>query len=229
MRITWYGHAAFRIEAGGTSLIFDPYRWPDAGGYAAIGDGADVVVVSHENDRYHSHLGQIAPPFAVVRGLELPAGGVDLPGGAHLDALRVFETPEKLPEDEVTALLLRAEGLRVAFLGDLGHPLEESEVARLRGAEVVLASAGGKPTIAIEDLVPLIEAIGPRLVVPMHWKTPWINLDILDAGPLLAALEARGWGIHRSDGSTIEVAGETLPGSPTVAVLAPSRPGRAPA
>ena len=33
------------------------------------------MVVSHENDRYHSHLGQIIPPFEVVRALELPAEG----------------------------------------------------------------------------------------------------------------------------------------------------------
>ena len=39
-----------------------------------------MVVVSHENDRYHSHLGQIVPPFEVVRGLELPPGGREVRG-----------------------------------------------------------------------------------------------------------------------------------------------------
>ena len=58
--------------SGGTRIILDPFRSPDSGGYEPIAEAADVVVVSHENDRYHSHLGQIVPPFEVVRALELP-------------------------------------------------------------------------------------------------------------------------------------------------------------
>src|ERR1700730_12010662 len=75
MRIPWYGHAAFLVETEGLRIIMDPFRSPDSGGYEPINEPADVVVVSHENDRYHSHLGQIVPPFEVVRGLELPEGG----------------------------------------------------------------------------------------------------------------------------------------------------------
>ena len=75
MRITWYGHAAFLIETQGLRIILDPYRSPDSGGYQPIDEPADLVVVSHENDRYHSHLGQIVPPFQTIRALELPESG----------------------------------------------------------------------------------------------------------------------------------------------------------
>src|SRR5579875_3190230 len=108
MRITWYGHAAFLIETEGLRVILDPYRSPDSGGYGPIGEGADVVVVSHENDRYHSHLGQIVPPFEVVRALELPEGGRQV-AGIRFEAIRAFETPEKLAGDEVSIVHFRAE------------------------------------------------------------------------------------------------------------------------
>src|SRR4051794_21363055 len=75
MKITWYRHAAFLIEAAGLRIILDPYRSPDSGGYEPIAEPADIVAVSHENDRYPPHLGQIVPPFEVVRGLELPPEG----------------------------------------------------------------------------------------------------------------------------------------------------------
>src|SRR5438445_394088 len=133
MRITWYGHAAFLVEAEGRRIILDPYRSPDSGGYEPIAEGADVVVVSHENDRYHSHLGQLVPPFELVRALELPPVGRCVLG-IRFEAIHVFETPERKPEDEVTIVHFRAEGLHVVFLGDLGHPLDESELAPLRGA-----------------------------------------------------------------------------------------------
>src|SRR3954447_4274821 len=101
MRIKWYGHAAFLIETQGLRIILDPFRSPDSGGYEPIDEPADIVVVSHENDRYHSHLGQIVQPFDVVRALEIPPGGQEVLG-IRFEALRVYETPERKPEDEVT-------------------------------------------------------------------------------------------------------------------------------
>ena len=64
------------------------------------------------------------------------------------------------------------------FLGDLGHLLDEVEVALIRGADVVFVPAGGPPTIDFPAIRPLLEAIGPRVVIPMHYKTPRINLNI---------------------------------------------------
>jgi L-ascorbate metabolism protein UlaG (beta-lactamase superfamily) len=177
MRITWYGHAAFLIETRGLRIILDPYRSPDSGGYEPIAEAADIVVVSHENDRYHSHLGQIIPPFEVVRALELSAEGKVI-RGIRFDAVPVFETPERLAEDKVTIVHFRSEDLHLVFLGDLGHRLSEEELAPLRGAEIVLAAAGGPPTIDFPEIPHLLEAIGPSVVVPMHYKTPKINLDI---------------------------------------------------
>lgn len=220
MRITWYGHAAFLIETGGNRIILDPYRSPDSGGYAPIDEPADVVVVSHENDRYHSHLGQIVPPFEVVRALELPEGGAEV-GGVRFEAVRVFESPEKLPGDEVTIVHFRAEGLRVVFLGDLGHALGESELATIRGADVVLAPAGGPPTIDFPEIGPLLEAIGPWVVVPMHYKTPRINLDIQPVARFFEALP--GWPIEHVAGSHFELTRSTLPGHRRIVSLEPAR------
>ncbi len=221
MTITWYGHAAFLVETEGVRIILDPYRSPDSGGYLPVDEPADVVVVSHENDRYHSHLGQVVPPFEVVRGLEIPPGGV-LAQGVNFESVRVFETPERKAEDEVTIVHFRAEGLHVAFLGDLGHPLTEDELAPIRGADIVLAAAGGPPTIALDELAHLLAAIGPKLVIPMHHKVEGkINLNIAPVERFLEALPP--WPVVGATGSSIEVARATLPAGPTVVVLRPAR------
>lgn len=185
MRIQWFGHAAFLIETDGTRIILDPYRSPDCGGYAPVAAAADVVVVSHENDKYHSHLGQIPPPFHLIRALDLPPEGETFRGIAFR-AVPVFESPERLPGDEVTIIHFRSEGLRVAFLGDLGHLLTEAELQPIRGADVVLVPAGGEPTIALDDVPALLDAIGPKVVVPMHYKTPKIDLNIRPIADFLA-------------------------------------------
>jgi L-ascorbate metabolism protein UlaG (beta-lactamase superfamily) len=220
MRITWYGHAAFLIETQGMRIILDPYRSPDSGGYRPIDEPADLVVVSHENDCYHSHLGQIVPPFQVVRALELPAGG-ELKSGVRLHAVHVFETPERKPEDEVTIIHFRSEGLHLVFLGDLGHPLTEAELSPLRGAEIVLAPAGGPPTIDFPDIPPLLDAIGPRLVLPMHYKTHGINLNIQPLERFLEVLPSDR--VVRTGSSTLEVTRDALPQSRTIVVLEHAR------
>jgi hypothetical protein len=84
------------------------------------------VVVSHENDRYHSQLGQIVPPFEVVRALEIPLAG-QVVRGIKFEAVPVFETPERKPEDEVTIVHFRAEGLHLVFLGLIYLGLNEPQ------------------------------------------------------------------------------------------------------
>jgi L-ascorbate metabolism protein UlaG (beta-lactamase superfamily) len=216
MQITWYGHAAFLIETQGLRIILDPYRSPDSGGYLPINEPADLVVVSHENDRYHSHLGQIVPPFQVVRALELPREGKVI-RGVHFHAIHVFETPERKPEDEVTIVHFHAEDMHLVFLGDLGHRLTEAELAPLRGAEIVLAAAGGPPTIDFPDIPPLLDAIGPRLVLPMHYKTPKINLAIQPVERFLEVLPSDP--IVRTGSPTLEITRDILPRKRTIVVL----------
>lgn len=216
MRITWYGHAAFLVETAGTRVVLDPYRSPDCGGYEPIDERADVVVVSHHNDRYHSHLGQIVPPFEVLNGPRIPPEG-SVSRGIRFEAIRVFETPERLPGDEVSIVHFRSEGLRLAFLGDLGHALSEAELEPLRGADVLLFPAGGPPTIDFPELAPLVDAIGPRLVLPMHYKTPRIDLDIQPVERFLACFP--GDDVDRPGTSMIEVARTTLPTKRWIVVL----------
>jgi L-ascorbate metabolism protein UlaG (beta-lactamase superfamily) len=216
MRITWYGHAAFLIEAQGKRIILDPYRSPDSGGYEPIDEPADLVVVSHENDRYHSHLGQLVRPFEVLRALEFPPEGIES-NGIRFRAIPVYETPEKLSNDEVTIVHFVADGLHIVFLGDLGHSLSEEELAPLRGADVVLAAAGGPPTIDFPEIPPLLDAIGPKIVIPMHFKTPKINLDIQPVERFLDVLPNDP--VRRLEACSIELDRASLPDRRTIVVL----------
>jgi L-ascorbate metabolism protein UlaG (beta-lactamase superfamily) len=220
MRITWFGHAAFLIQTRGIRIILDPYRSPDCGGYEPVAECADVVIVSHENDRYHSHLGQIVPPFETIRALDLSPDGTDFRGVA-IGAFHVYETPERLAGDEVAIVHLRSEGLQVVFLGDLGHALTEPELAPLRSADVVLAPAGGPPTIDYPEIPPLLAAIGPRLVIPMHFKTPKIDLKIQPVERFLEVLP--GVPVVRPGTSTIDIDRATLPETMTIVRLEHAR------
>jgi L-ascorbate metabolism protein UlaG (beta-lactamase superfamily) len=216
MRITWYGHAAFLIETQGLRIILDPYRSPESGGYLPINEPADLVIVSHEQNVYHSHVGQIVPPFQLVKALELPENGSVI-RGIRFETVRAFEHADRKPEEEITIVHFRSESMHLAFLGDLGHSLTEEEVAPLRGAEIVLIPAGGPPTIDYPEVPPLLDAIGPRLVLPMHFKTPKINLNIQPVTRFLEVLPDDP--VVRTGTSWLGVSRDTLPARRTNVLL----------
>jgi L-ascorbate metabolism protein UlaG (beta-lactamase superfamily) len=216
MRITWYGHAAFLVETHGLRIILDPYRSPESGGYLPIDEPADLVIVSHTDDIYHSYTGQIVPPFQLVRALELPPGG-EVIRGIRFETVHAFESSERLPDEEVTIIHFRADNMHVVYLGDLGHALTENEVAPLRGADIVLIPAGSTPTIAYPEIPPLLDAIGPRLVLPMHYKTRKINLNIKPLPRYLEGLPNDP--VLRPGASFVDITPASLPESRTQLVL----------
>ncbi|MFM7317565.1 MAG: MBL fold metallo-hydrolase [bacterium] len=217
MKITWYGHAAFKLESPELSLILDPYRYPDAGGYLPINDSADAVVISHINDRYHSHTGQINQGFELIAAHEFKPQGQQF-RGVHFQAVPVYETPEKLAGDEVTVIYFTMEGLKIVFLGDLGHLLTTEELAPLLNADIVLAATGGKPTIAMDELMILLGQIRPKVVIPMHFKTEKINLNILPNEEFLKIAGSQ-FRIRLAGSSSAELTPENLPDEPEVLVL----------
>src|SRR5271157_4688480 len=80
-----------------------------------------------------------------------------------------------------------------------------------------LAPAGGPPTIDFPLIPQLLDAIGPRLVLPMHYKTPKIDLNIQPVERFLEVLPEDP--IIRIGSTTFEVTTETLPLRRTVIVL----------
>src|SRR6185437_7921148 len=115
----------------------------------------------------------------------------------------------------------RAEGLHLVFLGDLGHPLSAEEVSPLRGAHVVLVPAGGPPTLDFPEIPPLLDAIGARVVIPMHYKTPKIDLNIQPVERFLASLPDVP--VDRPGRPWVDMSPDDLPARPRVVRLEHAR------
>ena len=62
--------------------------------------------------------------------------------------------------------------MRVCHLGDLGHVPTPEQVEELSGVDVLLAPVGGGSTIDATAAAETVSLIGPKLVIPMHYKTP---------------------------------------------------------
>lgn len=156
MKLIWHGHSCFTVETDGGSAVFDPYSDGSVPGLAPLRLTADAVYCSHEH-RDHS-----ARDVVTLTGRS-PAFTVETIACHHDNRLGLLRGKN-------TIHILRAEGMRVAHLGDLGHLLRGEALEKLRGVDALLLPIGGYYTIDAATARKLADDIGPRIIIPMHYR-----------------------------------------------------------
>jgi L-ascorbate metabolism protein UlaG (beta-lactamase superfamily) len=174
MKLKWYGHASFRITASdGTTIITDPYT-PETAGYKAFTEPCDVVIISSHNDPFHCRADLIPGSPTVVDALKLTdEGGERTVLGIPIRAIKAMEALNHIEHDPDQNGMYRIEvdGISIGHMGDVGNALNAAQIEFFRGVDILLALAGGHPTIELDDLKTVIDEVKPRLVVPMHFRT----------------------------------------------------------
>jgi L-ascorbate metabolism protein UlaG (beta-lactamase superfamily) len=74
MRVIWYGHACFRLEGSGVSVVTDPYT-PELAGLLPVSTPADVVVMSSALDDAHSNAAMVPGAPRVLASGSSPERG----------------------------------------------------------------------------------------------------------------------------------------------------------
>ena len=71
------------------------------------------------------------------------------------------------------------EGFRAVHLGDLGCALTAEQTECLRGADLLLIPVGGFFTIGPGEAKEIIDALQPRIAVPMHYRRGAMGFPVL--------------------------------------------------
>ena len=165
MKLLWHGHSCFTVETEGGSAVFDPYADGMIPGLAPLAVTGDAVFCSHGHDD-HS-----AAEKVTLTGR---------PFTAQVDTISCYHDDRRgLLRGKNTIHILSAEGLRVAHLGDLGHMLRGEALEKLRGVDALLLPVGGHYTIDAETADRLANAVGARVVVPMHYRLGGMGFPVL--------------------------------------------------
>lgn len=182
MTLTWLGHSCFLLESGGYRVVLDPYYVET---YPPLHVAADRALCSHAH-RDHAFLEAVS---LSGRAEEACPFTVETVAAFH-DEVRGAKRGEN------TIHILRTEGLTVVHCGDLGHELSEAQLAKLRGCDVLLVPVGGYYTIDAAAAKELVDALAPRVVVPMHYRFGSHGYDVIaTAEDFLARFDAAA--VHR--------------------------------
>jgi len=181
MWIRWLGHAAFLITADeGTRVITDPYQTRSGFNYGRITEVADIVTISHEHAD-HNYTGDIQGNPVLLRG-----AGVQEARGIRFRGIASYhDNNTGASRGENTIFCFALEGIDVCHLGDLGHLLDEPTVAEIGPVDVLLIPVGGYFTIDAEAATRVCNQLNPNVIIPMHFKTPKLDLPITKVDPFL--------------------------------------------
>jgi len=209
MKIQWLGHSCFLLTAqDGTRVLTDPFN-PEIG-YPAPAVEADIVTTSHQHVD-HNYTKVVKGKFTVVNS----------PGSHVIKGIEILGVPTfhdeakgaKRGKNLIFRIIL--DGISVIHCGDLGHQLSAEQVKALGTVDVLLLPVGGYYNIDHKEAKMVMDALHPRLTVPMHFKTPAINFPIQPAEPFLALVG----GGNRAGAMDIEVDHASLAQGPQVLVL----------
>jgi len=171
MEITWFGYSCFRLKGKNTTVITDPC--PPSSGYTLDKQAARIVTISH-NHPDHAYVEAITDePHVISRAGEYEIGGVLIIG------VPTFHDDEKgIIRGKNNVYAIEVDDVNICHLGDLGHPLSAKQIEDLGIIDVLLVPVGGGTTINAAQAAALVRSIEPKIVIPMHYKTPSLNKEL---------------------------------------------------
>lgn len=185
MTITWYGQSCFKITSKDITIITDPFD--KRIGIKPYTGAADIVTISHEHYDHNNAESLRGAPFIIRNPGEYEIKNVFIRG------ISSFHDKKQGSERGInTIYLIDIEDTRVCHLGDLGEILSDKIIEQLGQIDILMVPVGGIYTIDGVEADELVDKIEPAIVLPMHYKTPSleINLDKLDK--FLAARGIKG-------------------------------------
>lgn len=189
--LTWYGHAAFKIESGNAAVAIDPYFAPGSGfSYRDMGH-VDVVLITHDHGDHVGEavelcrhtgamLGCIVGTAEAMEKRGMPAGqiwnGIGYSIGGTLEyagiAATMVQAFHSSDTGAPTGFIVRMpDGATFYHAGDTGIFSSMSLFGSLYKINMALLPIGGVFTMDAYQAAHACKLLNCPAVVPMHWGT----------------------------------------------------------
>ena len=200
MKFTYYGHACFAVEAGGGTLLFDPFITPNplAEKIDAKKIAADFILVSHGHEDHIADVVEIAnrtgatiiAPFEVgswfekkgvenVQGMnhggaaKMPFGRVKLTAAIHSSSM-----PDGSYGGNPAGFVVETGDGSFYYSGDTALTSDMKLIGEETKLQFAVLPIGDFFTMGIEDAVRAADFVGAQKIVGVHYDTfPPIKLD----------------------------------------------------
>ena len=194
LKMKWFGHSFWKISSEDISVIADPFT--DIGYAMPDGIRTDIVISSHDHFDHNN--------FELIEGdYELICNeGKYNAKGVVFDMIATWHDESQGKERGKNLLMkFELEGKVFLHCGDIGHLPSEETYGKIGKVDVLLIPVGGVYTINAETAKQICDKIMPKVIIPMHYKTPALNFDLAP----LEEFTAMYCGVIKNDSSELEL------------------------
>lgn len=171
MQIRYLGHSCFALaDRAGVCIVTDPFGFI---GFRLPSVRADIVTVSHSHFDHNYVDGVQGNPVVFDRAGSFAARGIEI---TAIDCFHDDARGAKRGKNLI--FCYKIDGMNVCHFGDLGEPCSADLVKRLPPVDVLLLPVGGNYTIDADEARRYVDALKPKIVIPMHFKQAGLNIDI---------------------------------------------------
>ena len=190
MQITWYGQSCFKITSGSLSVVLNPFS--KKVGLNPPRGKADIVLVSDSNKE--ESLASLDAGFVVSGEGEYEVKGVLITGFSY------YHNGDKPRKSTVYSLEI--EGISVCNLNSVSKEEIDGILDRLGKVDILMAPVGGRyelegrevAALNAEEAVNIVGEIEPRIVIPMCYKIPKLEIKVDGVDKFLKAM-----GVSKAD------------------------------
>lgn len=175
MEITWYGGSCVRLKGREGVVVADPFR--SIAGPTGRGLTADIVSYGHPDESAEAGRSKVtAGATSRLLGVPLPtslekAFVLDSPGeyevhDVMITGVRTFRDNEQgAARGMSTAFVYELDGVYVAHLGDVGHPLDPDTIREMGHVDVLCLGVG--PQLSAVHAAEMVSQLDAHMVVPL--------------------------------------------------------------
>jgi len=195
MRVTYLGHASFKVESDGKTVFVDPWlNGPTSPIKVDDVNNADIVLVTHDHGdhgyqeaieickktgAYFIAINELAIQAREEEGLEkvhtLNIGGSVNAGGVEVTLVQAFHSCEI---GAPTGFIVKFPSDSFYHAGDTGLFASMELFGNLYQIDVFMVPIGSYHTADIHQAAFATKLVKPKVVIPMHYNTfPLIQVD----------------------------------------------------
>ena len=168
IEIEYLGHSCFRIKAPEGRFVTDPF-FEDIG-YEMPKVRANYVTISHG---HYDHCNAMA-----VDAEEVFADAYEFLDGTVVGKTCYHDDKKGALRGENIMFRFALDGKILCHMGDVGEPVNPELLDFLKGTDILLIPVGGVYTITAAQAKAYVDAIQPKLVIPMHYDDSESNIRL---------------------------------------------------
>ncbi|MBO3768576.1 MAG: MBL fold metallo-hydrolase [Candidatus Brockarchaeota archaeon] len=214
VRIEWLGHACFFIQHEQAKIVIDPFETSSGIHYPKIDKVANYVLVSHEHFDHNNVKVVKGNPKIIRSPIELSEDSFDMKISPEFHDKSMGKE-----RGNITVFKISLDNLDIVHLGDLGEVPSTEFKNKIGYVDVLLVPVGGFYTINSDEADEVIKLLNPKVVIPMHYKTEYLDFPIDSIEKFLK----NKTNVKRLETNWIEITKAELPDKQMIYVLAPPK------